>query len=330
MTSSDHLGGPKSALIAIYMVALFALNLGVVWQWRDPIARGYGDFSAFYTAGKLLREGKSAQLYDPRAQWEVQQEFASTVDISRGPMPYIRPPYEALLFFPLSYLSYPAALVVWSFLKLLMLAGVSLFVARMVNGRLFPTPLDGLLLVSLYSVGQDFLQGQDAVLLLLVLAGVLRLLEEQKNLAAGCVLALGLFKFHLVLPLAAILILRRRLSFLAGFISIAFVEGLISIALVGWSGTLDYPGYLLRTSFGSGTGMTTWHNMPNLRAILTGLSGSRIPLWLGVLVMGAGVIFVTRLWRESAPESPQLLHASFSLAIATTILTSYYAYTYDL
>jgi len=166
--------------------------------------------------------------------------------------------------------------------------------------------------------------------LLLVLAGVLRLLEEQKNLAAGCVLALGLFKFHLVLPLAAILILRRRLSFLAGFISIAFVEGLISIALVGWSGTLDYPGYLLRTSFGSGTGMTTWHNMPNLRAILTGLSGSRIPLWLGVLVMGAGVIFVTRLWRESAPESPQLLHASFSLAIATTILTSYYAYTYDL
>src|SRR5579863_7910588 len=104
------------------MLATFAVLHGwVLWRSHDFIVRGYEDFTSFYTAGKIVLRGEGVRLYDRQLQWQVQQEFASSVSNRTGPLPYIRPPFEALLFLPLASLSYPAAVEIWTLIKLILL-----------------------------------------------------------------------------------------------------------------------------------------------------------------------------------------------------------------
>src|SRR5438045_8540354 len=99
----------RDRVVATFLLAMAITNGIEFWQQRARIMGGYGDFSALYTAGLLVRRGEGRSLYDRREQWRVQQEFAPKVDIRNGPMPFIRPPFEALVFFPLAYFSYPTA-----------------------------------------------------------------------------------------------------------------------------------------------------------------------------------------------------------------------------
>src|SRR5689334_3251326 len=100
------------------LAALAALNLGVLWYGRGYMVQGYGDFAAFYTAGRLLKRGQAAKLYDAKHESDIQLEFASNVTIRRGPLPYIRPPFQAILFLPLAWLGYPYAFFVWMGIKI--------------------------------------------------------------------------------------------------------------------------------------------------------------------------------------------------------------------
>jgi len=61
------------------------------------------DFLAFYTGGKLVSTGQSAELYDLRAQQVVQRQVAvrmGDLDI------YFNPPFYAWLFVPFALLPY--------------------------------------------------------------------------------------------------------------------------------------------------------------------------------------------------------------------------------
>src|SRR5690348_13056427 len=105
---------PRAKRWTAAMLAAWAvLHISLLWQERGRIERGYGDFAAFYTAGTMVYRGQGRLLYDRPAQWRIQQEFASTVEIRKGPLPYIRPPFEALLFAPFAALSYRAACLIW-------------------------------------------------------------------------------------------------------------------------------------------------------------------------------------------------------------------------
>jgi hypothetical protein len=208
-----------------------ALNAGMIWRLRDSILEGYGDFASFYTAGQIVRSGQSARLYDPALQWKIQQQFASTVKIRLGPLPYIRPPFEALLFLPFAYLRYPVACLVWMTLKLILLLTLPLLLPRTdTEDGAIPTPAV-IILASLafFPVAFDLIQGQDSVLLLLILVLALRLLLRNADLACGTVLALGMFKFHLVIPLVAIFILRKRFRVALGFVAVSSILFTISL-----------------------------------------------------------------------------------------------------
>ena len=103
---------PRYRLVVIFLVAMAIVHGIEFWQQRTKIFAGYGDFSSLYTAGLLVRQGEGNLLYDRSEQWKWQQKFAPNVDIRQGPMPFIRPPFEALIFLPLTYFPYPTALVV--------------------------------------------------------------------------------------------------------------------------------------------------------------------------------------------------------------------------
>ena len=313
------------------LIGFAALNAGMIWRLRDSILEGYGDFASFYTAGQIVRSGQSARLYDPVLQWKIQQQFASTVKIRLGPLPYIRPPFEALLFLPFAYLTYPTACFVWVALKLILLLTVPLLLPRADDGdSAVPTPaVVTLICLAFFPVAFDLIQGQDSVLLLLIVVLGLRLLLRNADLACGAVLALGIFKFHLVIPLIAILVLKKKFRVALGFVAVSSVLFTISLAMVHWSGVLAYPRYLLELN--PGLGMVKPQRMPNIRGLLTVLLGNG-PLPTGVHWFLAGVtifgIFIaSRYWAGDDRRSRLM---AFSFAIAVTLLTSYYANIYDL
>src|SRR5271154_5150300 len=113
-----------------FLVATVIVEAGIGWNLRSMLASGYADFTAFDTAGELVRQGQGSRLYDPQEQWRVQQEFASEVAIRQGPLPYLRLPFEALLFVPFTFLPYPAAYTVWVLLNLGVVIALALFLRR--------------------------------------------------------------------------------------------------------------------------------------------------------------------------------------------------------
>jgi glycosyl transferase family 87 len=159
-------------------------------------------------------------------------------------------------------------------------------------------------------------------------------LQAHKDVSAGVVLALGLFKFHLVVPIMIMLLLAARLRTLAGFLPGALTLVGISCAVSGTGVLHTYPAYLLGLNRSAGVGMVTAQSMPNLRGLLTAWVG-RAPYpgrihWLLLPVAVAAIVVTGRLWRSSMKSGFPGFALGYSLALIVTILTSYYAYSYDM
>src|SRR5271157_101618 len=193
----------------------------------------------------MVRAGQAAQLHD------------------------LHPPFEELLFVPLTYLSYSPAYVVWTFLNVVMMM-LSLGMVRKTfaeTQRL--SPLFLILSVAAFApVVRALIQGQDSVLLLLLVTLSVFLLASGRVVLAGAVLGCGLFKFHLVLPLALILALRRPRLWL-GLCPVAAVLAAIWAMMTGWHGMVDYRHAVFYVE-NHGAAGTPIAAMPNLRG-LTGL-----------------------------------------------------------
>ncbi len=301
------------------------------WLGRDYVFRGYGDFASFYTAGKIIREGNAQNLYDLKMQWQVQQEFASTVTIRRGPLPFVRPPFEALLFFPLTYLRYPIAFIIWSAIKILGVMCVPYLLKPYLPGFSVPLFVKGLLCLSFFPIGLDLLQGQDAVFLLVILSAVFVFVREGKQGRAGLTLGLGLIKFHLIVPMFLIFLLRKQFKLMWGFLATAITLGLISVPIFGLRIVLVYPRYLWELSQRNGVGMVFLTQMPNLRGFL-GLIAGKLPyihlLWVVIPLSLFSIIFTSFLWNRS--DDFDVDAAGFSLMLCVSLLISYYAYGYDM
>ena len=241
------------------------MHIFFLWRVRDRIARGDPDFTVFYTAGKVLREGKGAQLYDPYTQQAAQREFTANSDIRRGPLPYIHPPFEALVFLPLTFFSYPVAFVLWGLVNLGLLLGVMLVLRDSVHLlREISPPEMVLWSLAFFPVFATFHQGQDAILLLLVLALGFRALNERAEFRAGCWLGFGVFKYHLILPIILILVIWKGRKLLFGFLTTGACLAFMSLALVGWRAALQYPVYALHIASNAGFGGIPLRQLPNL------------------------------------------------------------------
>ena len=164
--------------LTLALLWMAADNAYVLWKSQVQMAQGYGDFANFYTAGTLVRRGQSAELYDAAAQWKVQQEFSSEVKIRRGPMRYMRPPFEALFFSVFAGWPYPKALAILTSVKLGLLAAIPFIVVR---GRFwkegFPLWMTPILILGTFPAFMDLMMGQDAMVLAFLFAICFRQLE---------------------------------------------------------------------------------------------------------------------------------------------------------
>ncbi len=94
---------------------------------------------------------------------------------------------------------------------------------------------------------------------------------------------------------------------------------------------LAYPRYLWGLNLVPGLGMVKPQSMPNVRGLMTVFLGNG-PLpegahWFLAGVVVLGIVIASRSWLDDDPRSIIL---AFSFAIVMTLLTSYYANSYDL
>ncbi|MBS1853145.1 MAG: DUF2029 domain-containing protein [Acidobacteria bacterium] len=320
--------------VTLFLAGMVLLHALVAWNSWDLIRKGHPDFTALYAAGTMLRRGQGSQLYDPDLQFRTQREFAGKVETRYGALPFIHPPFEAVIFVPLAYLPYPVAFLLWDLLNLLLLAAIPRILQAHVPWLREISPGWWMLAcLALFPVFIALVQGQDVLLLLGILALFFAAWKQGKDGLAGFWLALGTFRFHLVLPFLLVLLWKRRGRVLAGFLLTAGFLGLVSVAVVGWRPLLEYPAYVWQTErFMEAHGTISPRMMPNVRGLLDGLllPGVSRPLKDGLIGLASLALVLFAAWRWKGRANGGNFNLGFALFVLTTPLVGYHTLPYDL
>ncbi len=323
-----------------FALASFFLGMIIVhgvffWAVREKLVLGFSDFRIFYTAGLMLRRGDGRVLYSEELQTKIEREFAPEAVRRSGPLPYNHPPFEAILYAPMTYLPYFSAYSLWFLVNILLLAG-SVYHLRWSLPTLNSDFRWILILAPLafFPIAYALMQGQDSILLLALYSLAYTAMRRGKDLRSGAYLGLGLFKFHLVLPFACILLLRRRWRALTGMGLIAVVEALISWALVGGRELLYYPRFIWQVNRKLEPWVIVPANMGNLRGLFTGWKAMNPPPhWIEIALFAASLgllVWASRQWRPLDALNSHQWDCGFSVCMVVTYLVGYHGYNQDM
>jgi Glycosyltransferase family 87 len=321
-------------LLVLYFVAMIALHGDVLWQSRQSIPLGLPDFSGSYTAGRILRDGDGSRLYDDDLQESIQRSFSPLAVQKRGTiLPYIHLPYEALFYAPLAHFSYLTAYGIWLAVNLVLLGSIPFLLRRRLKtmGK-EPLYLWWLACFAFFPIFVALIQGQDSILLLFLYCLAWRTMERGSDFISGSWLALGLYKYHLVVPF--VLAMWRRTKLWAGFLSIATVLGVISLIITGWPALLRYPRYLWRTEHDLRYGFNTLPGLiANLRGLISGVVPAAHPgIEIGLTALLSLIVLLLMMHagtRMSAVDSDGR-QTIFALGMVGAVLLSYHMYVHDM
>jgi hypothetical protein len=280
----------------------------------------------------MVRTGHARELYDYNAQKLFQDQR-----VSREPvlMPFIRPPFDALLFVPFSFLSYSSAYVAFLILSIaLLVAAVRLLRPWTENLRAGHKWLPIAIFASFVPVASALMLGQDSILLLALFSASMLALEKERDVTAGALAGLGLFKFHLLIPLALLLLCWRRFRFFAGFSSIAAALAMISIWVASAAQIRFYAESLLNIGQGGNGGAHELLRYPlpvtmmaSVHGLVNGLFGEpSISRTIVTILLVVGVISCVAIAVPKACPTEWLI----PIALTTAVLVSYYLFIYDL
>jgi hypothetical protein len=309
--------------LALSADALKLLVVIGVFLWPALLLSSKGavlDFSAFYTAGGVILEGHRHQLFD----LPIQTEFQHRVLSMSGPLPFFHLAYESLIFVPLALLPFKVALWLWRLLSVAMLLASAYSLADTFRGA-----RTHVLILSLasYPVALAIVQGQDSILLLLLISASLAALMRGQKRLAGLLLACALFKPHLVLPIAAILIWKQGRRFLEGFLGGGLAVFALSIGITGAKGLLQMAELMRYAVSVNGYQIgANAQSMPNLRGLCTLLGFSAGTSGILTAVLSA-LLFILVAWRLRNQHSPTLLYPPL---VTLALLTSIHVNAHDL
>lgn len=314
---------PRQARVALAATA--ALLLFCVLVWSPDSVRS--DFGPMYAAGYMVTHGDRTKLYDLGEQHRVQAAVVGRRDL----LPFLHPPFAALVFAPLAVLPYPLAFAVWGVFNIALWIGFVLLMRRFV-----PVPqqlLRYFLLCFLFWPCWIVLrQGQTSLVLLFVYALTFACFRKNRDFQGGALLGLGLLKYHFVLPFVAILLLRRRWRSIAGFAAVALASSVLSAAVVGWSGSLSYAWLVFSTLRDPGFLAVQTQAWPSLGGFLGVLAHGAA--WTRLAAAGvSATLIVVAAWRwrkEDRREDGGSQQLAFALAITVALAATPYIFYHDL
>ena len=258
----------------------------------------------------LVSHGHLSDLYDYGTQlnwWRAHEGSA------RPLVPYVRPPFYAAMQSAIAKWPPRTAFIIdVSSLSLILIACWFWF-ARSLGAY-------ALVLAALFwpaALGIAF--GQDCVLMLGLLAISYHLHQKGHDGWSGAVLALALYKYHLLLLIGPCMLLGRRSKMFAGFAATAAAEALSSLVLAGPQGLAAYVSLLFRKDL---AGLyPSPQLMPNLNGLLLNFHVASAP----ALIAASAAILVCAL--ISAWNAPWW--RGMTSGIAASILIVPHVFGYD-
>lgn len=213
----------------IVLLAITAAGL-LFWGWRfytEPklLSQCTTDFAAFYGGAKLAG---TPQTYSPEAVFAAEER---AMGCHEDYLVFIKPPFYAMLLWPLAQLPFPVAIALW---RILILAALGVFLWLWPGNRLAHAAG----CVWFIPVATSYNVGQDVAFVLAAIAVAFWSLKTGRHLLAGILLGLCAIKFHLFV-LVPLLILHRRLWRVAyGGIAVGLV--FLGVSFAGYG--LAWPG----------------------------------------------------------------------------------------
>src|SRR5581483_9589211 len=267
-------------------------------------AKNRADFFAYYEAGQMLRAGRIGDFYH-----QIHPPWFG----------FIHPTYEAVLFVPLSFFAPLKAYVAW------ILVGVAIVAAilRLLWGELghltsISSILPFALTLAFFPISYAIAQGQDSVLLALLMVLAFVEMKSGHEYRSGLLLGLGAFRFQILLPMAAMFLAWKSWRVLAGICTSAVGAFFCSLALTGIYGQLEYL-KLLRMLAKPANQFV--QQMPNIRGVFAAFGIFSQPI---VSVTSALVFIVLALLgRKLTPP------CGFLYAISGACLLSFHGYLHD-
>lgn len=304
---------PRIALAVTVLITGWWLATGPGAYDRGGKPLG-GDFVTFHAAGRLVLEGRAADVFRLSALHAMEQTSLG------GPVERLAwhyPPPALLAVTPLGALPLLPALLLATALSLLLYAGV---LSRVDRGPVFTG-----LALAFPGLFQVLVQGQNGCVTLALLGGG-AMLVDRRPLMGGALLALLVYKPHF-LPVAALALLAgRRWRALAGLVLGSGAAVGASLALLGpapWRAFVNNLPFAHRVLFEGGV---PWGKMPTTAAMALGLGAPPAVAMAtqGVVALAAAAA-VARVWWIDAPLA--LRGASLALG---ALLVPHFAFDYDL
>jgi len=318
-------------LLGLTVAAVLMVQIACVASHWRAIEDQNVDFASLLGASRLLHEG-SKPNYDPdHLRVDLDPSVQSAGKSALAQPDILHPPFESLMFFPLLFFPYLTAFVIWTILNLIMYWSVPFllrdFLPRLHSEAYWLAILYGTFLPALICL----MFGQDSILLLFLIALSLDLLAAKHDTRAGFILALGLFKFQIILPIFLLLVAIRRRNAVYGFICGFFSLMIAAVAMIGPGEVLRYARFMFAVSRHISTNASTRTVlMPNLRGLISLALGnvtqpktqSLVIIALAALLLGTVLIWTDRFRNYS-------LRVCISMAVVTASLISYHYYIYN-
>jgi hypothetical protein len=290
-------------------VAGFCLLWIALGSQIAPSARQH-DFLNLYTGASLALDGNFAHMHSPEVQLERERRFVPGTEVL---VPFVRPPFYALILAPLALLPFGAAFWVWIALQSAIHAGCCAWAFR----RWGP---DALIFGAMYlPTALGIVSGQDCVVMLVIAIATYTLAEKDNHWASGAALGLGLIKFHLFLLWPLAIVIQRRWRMLFGAMAAVAVELLLSLWLAGAGGLREY--YQLLQN----KGIAFLNISPDLMINVHGLALNLG--WDSLLIRGVLVLIVVALVSAACWRAP--LWRWIAAASAGSLLIPPHVYGYD-
>jgi len=338
-TSFQPVGTParnrenSQGTLVLALIICSLLNTWYFARMHTAAAHGLSDFSSFYTAGMIARKRPARELFS----WKTQAEFQRAVvpSVRSAPLLFNHLPYEALIFIPLSYLSFSAAYDAWFVLRMVgFLIGCALVIRHL--RKLVPWAMWFAMAALAFPALVELVIGQDTMLLFLSYAIAFDSFERKKPFHAGFVLALSLFKYQLVLPFILAFVRKKARLTLAGFASGAVLILAVSLMMIGPAGARAYVSLVHSQMWNmpeaaAASGPTM---MPNGRGLIFAAFGKlaeRTTLDIltiavsAVLLLGTVTYLSGWYWNDR-----RKMRLAFCTMVVVTLLVSYHAHIYDL
>jgi hypothetical protein len=293
------------AVVLAVILWVFAAIVGFTGSSDRGIAgplKG-ADFVQFYTLGHLASAQRVASMYDGALLHEAQVEFVP--ESKREIYPPVYPPQAAVLFAPVTGISYQRALLIWC---LVTIAGYALIVwsAWKAVADLLP---DRLFVVAAATAFPPFwslvLHGQVTVILLAAFWAGWLALERRRQWLAGFAFGLLALKPQLGIPLAAVVLVCGEWKMLAGAVSSVVAQAAAVWLVLGTEAfttfaesipiTIAYADLLEAKPFLS-------HSLRAVTRVAPNWIG--LPVWaaLSAVVLG----YTVRAWKSQAPVRVRL------------------------